>query len=89
MSASVLPVPKLCKGQRVRFIGGEGIIKNYRFESRCWEYLVEMPMGPEPEMGRVGYETMIWLSEVDICSLVNHFSSKMLNLEQKHFAKAC
>lgn len=89
MSASVLPVPKLCKGQIVRFIGGEGIIKNYRFESGSWEYLVEMPMGPEPEMGRVGYETMIWLSEVDICSLVNHFSGKMLNLQQKHLAKAC
>ncbi|MDZ7950399.1 hypothetical protein [Nostoc sp. DedQUE09] len=41
-------------------------------------------MGLEPEMGRVGYETMIWLSEVDIYSLFNDFSqSRMLNHEQK------
>lgn len=45
--------------------------------------------GAEPEMGRVGYETMIWLSEVDIYSLVNNFSHKVLNLEQKNLAKAC
>jgi hypothetical protein len=89
MSASVLPVPKLYKGQGVRFMGGEGIIKSYRFESCSWEYLVEMPMRSEPEMGRVGYQTMIWLSEADISSVVNDFSSKMLNLEQKHLAKAC
>lgn len=89
MSASVLAVPKFCKGQMVSFMGGEGTINNYRFESDRWEYLVEMPMGPEPEMGRVGYETMIWLSEVDISSLLNHFSGKMLNLKQKNLAKAC
>ncbi|MCC5650129.1 hypothetical protein LC609_09820 [Nostoc sp. XA013] len=89
MSASVLPVPKFCKGQIVSFVGGEGVIKNYRFESSIWEYLVEMPMGPKPEMRRVGYETMIWLSEVDISSLVNHFSGKMLYLQQKSLAKAC
>lgn len=89
MSASDLPVPKLCKGQIVSFMGGEGMIKNYRFESGSWEYLVEMPMRPEPEMGRVGYETMIWLSEVDISSLINNFSQKLLNLEQKNLPKAC
>ncbi|MBE8970382.1 hypothetical protein IQ277_30480 [Nostocales cyanobacterium LEGE 12452] len=89
MSASVLPVRKFCKGQIVRFMGGEGIIKNYRFESGSWEYLVEMPMGPKPEMGRVGYETMIWLSEVDISSLKNSFFQKVLNLEQKNLTKAC
>ena len=89
MCASDLPVPKLCKGQIVSFMGGEGMIKNYRFESGSWEYLVKMPMGAEPEMGRVGYETMIWLSEVDISSLVNHFSGKMLNLQQKNLTKAC
>jgi hypothetical protein len=89
MSASVLPIPKLCKGQTVSFLGGEGIIKNNRFESGSWEYLVEMPMGPEPEMGRVGYETMIWLSEVDIFSLINSFSQKWSNLKQKNLAKAC
>ncbi|MEH2247854.1 hypothetical protein [Nostoc sp.] len=89
MSASDLPVRKLCKGQIVSFMGGEGMIKNYRFESGSWEYLVEMPMGPKPEMGRVGYETMIWLPEVDISSLINSFSQKLLNLEQKNLPKAC
>ncbi|WP_138497430.1 hypothetical protein [Nostoc sp. PA-18-2419] len=89
MSASVLPIPKFCNGQTVSFIGGEGIIKNYRFKSGSWEYLVEMPMGPEPQMGRVGYETMIWLSEVDIYSLVNNYFEKVLNWKQKKPAKAC
>ncbi|WP_375471678.1 hypothetical protein [uncultured Nostoc sp.] len=46
-------------------------------------------MGPEPEMGRVGYETMIWLSEVDISSLVNNYSEKVLIWKQKNSAKAC
>ncbi len=89
MSASILAEPKFCSGQIVAFIGGEGVINNYRFESGSWEYLVEMPMGQEPEMGRVGYETMIWLSELDIYLLVNNFSHKVLNLEQKNLAKAC
>ncbi|MBW4672577.1 MAG: hypothetical protein KME52_00555 [Desmonostoc geniculatum HA4340-LM1] len=89
MSATILAEPKFYNGHIVSFMGGEGVIKNYRFESGSWEYLVEMPMGPEPEMGRVGYETMIWLCELDIYSLVNNFSHKVLNLEQKNLAKAC
>ncbi|WP_445636357.1 DUF4926 domain-containing protein [Nostoc sp. DSM 114161] len=89
MSATFLVEPKFCNGQIVSFMGGEGVINNYRFGSGNWEYLVQMPMGPEPETGRVGYETMIWLSELDICSLVNNFSQKLLNLEQKNLAKAC
>ncbi|MDZ8186226.1 MAG: hypothetical protein RMX96_15395 [Nostoc sp. ChiSLP02] len=67
MSATFLVDPKFYNGQIVSFMGGEGIVNNYRFESGNWEYLVQMPMGPEPEIGRVGYETMIWLSELDIC----------------------
>ncbi|MFN6561346.1 MAG: hypothetical protein RMY28_016345 [Nostoc sp. ChiSLP01] len=89
MSASIVAEPKFSNGQTVSFMGGEGIINNYRFESGNWDYLVQMPMGPEPEMGRVGYQTTIWLSEVDIYSLVNNFSHKVLNLEQKNLAKAC
>ncbi|MBD6614639.1 hypothetical protein FNW02_01830 [Komarekiella sp. 'clone 1'] len=88
MSASFLAVPKFREGQIVSFIGGKGVVKNYRFESDSWDSLVEMPMGP-PEMGRVGYETMIWLSEVDISSPLNSFSQKVLNLQQKTLAKAC
>jgi hypothetical protein len=84
MNASVLSTPKFRSGQKVEFIGGEGIIKNYRPQSGSWVYLLEMPMGLEPEMGRVGYETMIWLSEVDIYLPFNNFShNKILNYEQK------
>lgn len=57
------------KGQTIRFVGGTGIICDYQFQSGTWNYLVEMEMEPEPEVGRIGYETMIWLSEVDITSL--------------------
>jgi hypothetical protein len=76
MNASVLSVPKFSSGQKVRFIGGEGIIKNYRPESGSWVYLLEMPMELELEMDRVGYETMIWLSEVDIEPPSNSFLIK-------------
>ncbi|MBD2611872.1 hypothetical protein H6G94_11385 [Nostoc punctiforme FACHB-252] len=67
MSLSFLVEPKFSNGDLVSFMGGEGIINNYRFESGSWKYLVKMPMEPEPKISRVGYETMIWLSEVDIC----------------------
>ncbi|MBE9053165.1 hypothetical protein IQ243_22620 [Nostocales cyanobacterium LEGE 11386] len=70
MTTTVLGVPKFSKGQEVKFVGGVGIIKNYRPESDYWVYLVAMPMKLEPEIVRIGYETMIWLSEADISSLV-------------------
>jgi hypothetical protein len=66
MKARILTVPSLCRGQAVKFIGGTGIVKNYRQESGTWSYLVEMELGSEPDMGRVGYETMIWLPEPDL-----------------------
>ncbi|RCJ14500.1 hypothetical protein A6S26_10290 [Nostoc sp. ATCC 43529] len=66
MSAIIVTEPKFYNGQIVSFIGGEGVINNYRFESGNWEYWVQMSMGSEPQMGRVGYETMILLSELDI-----------------------
>ncbi|MDZ8094178.1 MAG: hypothetical protein RMZ42_19950 [Nostoc sp. DedQUE05] len=82
MNASLLSLPKFHSGQKVEFIGKEGIIKNYRPQSGSWVYLLEMPMGLEPEMGRVGYETMIWLSEVDIYSPFNNsFHNKIRNHE--------
>ncbi|MDZ8140439.1 MAG: hypothetical protein RM049_34970 [Nostoc sp. DedQUE04] len=72
MNASLLSLPKFHSGQKVEFIGGEGIIKNYRPQSGSWE----------PEIGRVGYETMIWLSEVDIYSPFNNsFHNKIRNHE--------
>lgn len=59
--------PMFHKGQAIRFVGGTGVIRDYQFQSGTWNYLVEME--PELEVSRIGYETMIWLSEVDIGSL--------------------
>ncbi|MGF1938187.1 MAG: hypothetical protein RM347_028160 [Nostoc sp. ChiQUE02] len=70
MSAVVnLTRPKFCKGQKVEFIGGLGTIIQYCPYSGNWSYLVEMEMGSEPEMGRIGYETTILLFETDIILL--------------------
>ncbi|ALF54318.1 hypothetical protein ACX27_18090 [Nostoc piscinale CENA21] len=70
MIAKVLINPKFTKGQEVRFIGGKGVVKNYRPESNSWLYLIEMPLRIEHEIERIGYETMIWLSESDIYSML-------------------
>jgi hypothetical protein len=69
MAATTLSIPRFCPEQRVYFIGGVGTIKNHHCESGCWTYLVEMEMGPVPEMGRVGYETTVQLFETDLISL--------------------
>ncbi len=68
MMGSVLSVPKFSQNQFVRFIGGEGKVKHFRPTAGSWLYTVEMEMGPEPEMGRVGYETMIVLPETDLAA---------------------
>lgn len=54
------------RDQRVKFWGGEGIIRNFKFEAESWTYLVEMPMGVEPEFGRIGAETMVLLGETEL-----------------------
>ncbi|MDX2231682.1 MAG: hypothetical protein NW220_18755 [Leptolyngbyaceae cyanobacterium bins.349] len=58
--------PQFSAGQMVHFIGGVGTVKSFRPDSGSWTYQVEMEMGPEPEMGRIGYETTVMLSEVDM-----------------------
>ena len=60
------PQPKYRKNQKVCFIGGMGKVLNYHQDSGTWTYFVEMEMGPEPEMGRVGQETTILLYETEI-----------------------
>lgn len=67
MRVNSVAKPIFHKGQTIRFVGGTGIIRDYQIQSGTWNYLVEME--PELEVGRIGYETMIWLSEVDIDSL--------------------
>jgi hypothetical protein len=54
------------RDQRVRFLGGEGIVRNFKFEAENWTYLVEMPLGTEPTFGRIGAETMVLLSETEL-----------------------
>lgn len=65
-NTKVITMPKFSKKQRVCFVGGVGTIKNCQPESGTWTYTVEMELGPEPDMGRVGSETTILLYEVDI-----------------------
>lgn len=52
--------------QKVRFIGGEGIVRSSSFEGGTWRYLVEMPQGKEPTFGRAGAETMVLLNEREL-----------------------
>jgi hypothetical protein len=52
--------------QKVRFIGGEGIVRESNFEDGTWKYLVEMPQGKEPTFGRAGAETMVLLNEREL-----------------------
>lgn len=66
MTAICTIVPKYIHTQRVRFVGGEGIVRSYKFESGSWTYLVEMALGLEPSFGRVGAETMLFLNEADL-----------------------
>jgi hypothetical protein len=66
MSTTITTKPQFQKGQQVRFIGGTGTIKTYSPATAGWNYLIEMEMGPPPTIGRIGYETTIVLSEIDI-----------------------
>jgi hypothetical protein len=52
--------------QPVKFVGGEGIVRNFQLKAGTWVYSIEMPLGLEPSFGRVGAETMILLSETEL-----------------------
>lgn len=65
-TASDLAIPQFGRGQTVGFIGGIGTIKDLRFEAGIWTYAIEMILGPEPDMGRIGSETTILLHEADL-----------------------
>ena len=71
MTTNVLALPRFFKSQVVCFIGGVGTVKSYQPNSNTWSYAIEMDMGPEPEFGRVGSETTIFLLEADIQSVIN------------------
>lgn len=68
---TVMTAPKFTKNQQVYFIGGVGIILGCKLDSNTWNYIVEMEMGSEPPMGRVGAETRLILHEKDIQGVIN------------------
>jgi hypothetical protein len=66
LAPNVISLPKFSADQQVRFLGGEGKVKSYHPDSGSWFYAVEMALGPEPTVGRIGYETTILLPETDL-----------------------
>jgi len=66
MTVKMSKISQFQKGEKVKFLGGVGTIKNFQLEAGSWTYAVEMAMGPEPEMGRIGYETTVLLDESDL-----------------------
>lgn len=70
-TAIAMTPPRFSKNQMVCFVGGVGTIRSCRPESGTWTYVVEMELGPEPDMGRVGSETTILLLEADIHEVRN------------------
>lgn len=66
--------PKFSQEQRVCFSGGTGTIRNCHLESGTWAYAVEMALGPEPDLGRVGSETTILLYEADLQAFRTSYS---------------
>jgi hypothetical protein len=66
MIKTAMKVHSFDRDQRVRFLGGEGIVRNLKFETENWTYLVEMPLGVEPNFGRIGAETMVLLNETEL-----------------------
>ncbi|MBD1867223.1 hypothetical protein H6F95_07895 [Cyanobacteria bacterium FACHB-471] len=69
MTAILIKRPLFRPMQWVSFVGGEGIVRSYKPNAGTWAYLVEMPLGLDPDFGRVGAETMILLNEADLCAV--------------------
>ena len=58
--------------QQVSFVGGEGIVRNSKYENGTWKYLVEMPLAPVmPKFGRIGAETIVLLDEIELAAIGN------------------
>ncbi|HEY9860029.1 MAG TPA: hypothetical protein V6D16_11035 [Candidatus Obscuribacterales bacterium] len=68
---AVVIQPRFHSHQRVCFVGGCGTIKYCQPYAQTWIYAIEMELGPEPEMGRIGAETTILLNESEIQGLVD------------------
>lgn len=66
MNKRLIGSPSFCPAQQVSFLGGEGSVTSCNYEAESWLYVIEMTLGPEPDFGRVGGETMVVLSEADL-----------------------
>lgn len=67
----LMKMPKYSQKQFVCFNGGMGTVKGCQANARTWIYAVEMPLTPNPSMGRVGNETTILLLETEIQMAMN------------------
>ena len=68
MITTSMKAPNFYHTQQVSFVGGEGVVRDFKSESGTWTYLIEMALGVEPEFGRVGAETMVLFDEADLCA---------------------
>ncbi|MEX0268449.1 hypothetical protein AB3R30_04860 [Leptolyngbyaceae cyanobacterium UHCC 1019] len=66
MTTTLVQSPIFRQAQKVMFIGGEGIVQSCKHEAGRWTYLVKMPLGVDPNFGRIGAETMVLLQESDL-----------------------
>ena len=66
--SQLLNAPKFREQQQVCFAGGQGTILSLQADGIDWLYSVEMPLGAEAEMGRIGYETIILMPETELNS---------------------
>ena len=72
MIAEFIKVRSFDRHQQVSFIGGEGVVRNFKYENGTWKYLVEMPLDPVmPKFGRIGAETIVLLDEIELAAIGN------------------
>ena len=72
MIAEFIKVRSFDRHQQVSFIGGEGVVRNFKYENGAWKYLVEMPLAPVmPKFGRIGAETIVLLDEIELAAIGN------------------
>ena len=58
--------PKFSLHQQVHFLGGDGKILFCQPDGGNWLYGVEMPLGQESDMGRIGHETIVLVEETEL-----------------------
>ena len=58
--------PKFSQDQQVHFLGGNGTILFCLVDGGHWLYGVKMPEGKESDIRRIGYETIVLVSETEL-----------------------